>query len=232
MFIISCKNSDKTNYIYNLIDSIRKYHFEEKIVIVDSCSSNKNYFNIKQKYKNIEIEDINNKNWMIGAYWHAYKKYKEEDDFFYFLHDSCLLKNNISYIRNNPITTLMYFDRQVSPVFNGFKDKINTETKYTYKVSGLGCFGPIFFCKKEILESFLSKDADKILPKNKTETFQCEGCFGFFIENEGFDLSKISLYGDILGEEIQKKIGNIPHKTDWMYPVEKIFASYQDNERL
>jgi len=232
MFIIPCKATKTARFIYDLVKSIRQFHDEEKIVIIDSDSSDKSYFELANQYKNVAIEDIANKNWMVGAYWTGYKKYKDEDDFFYFMHDSCLVKGNLSYMRRNPITIMMWFYRHANESFDKFGPKINAETSYKYINNGLGCFGPMMFCQKIILESMIAKGADKILPSNKAETGWCEGCFGFFIEQEGFNPSQISLYGDMLGGEVQSKIGGAPHTTDWMYPIQKRFGAYSDPERL
>ena len=224
MFVIACKYSKIHNYVINLVKSIREFHPNEEIVIVDSNSEDKSYFDEVKLY-NVYIEDINNENWMIGAYWHAFKKYKR--DFYYFMHDSMIVKGNMDYLKEKDLTTLCYFHRgDANSSFNQYANRINDETKYTYNINGLGCYGPIFFCKYELMNNLLQKGADKILPSNKAETGFCEGAYGFYFESEGFDLRACALYGDVLeNESINGRSGQYPFNTSWEYPVEKFYAS-------
>ena len=61
MFVISCKYSQKNNFIFNLVKDIRRFHETEEIVVVDSSSEDKSYFDEIRKM-NVIIEDIENKN--------------------------------------------------------------------------------------------------------------------------------------------------------------------------
>jgi hypothetical protein len=79
----------------------------------------------------------------------------------------------------------------------------------------------------------LEKGADKLLPSSKAETGYCEGAYGFYLENQGYDLTKCSLFGDVFEVEGPNgKSGPPPHKTDWQFPVEKFYASHVDKNRL
>lgn len=230
MFVISCKYNPDFPFIIQLIKDIRTHHSTEKIVVVDSDSNDKTYFQILKEY-NVIIEDINNKNWMIGAYWHAYKKYSNED-FYYFMHDSMRVKSNLDYLKKYDLVTLMHFDREIGN-FNVWKEKITLESKYNYSNKGRGCYGPIFFCKNKIMKRMLEMKADIFLPKNKLETHYCERIYGFFFEEQGYDLAECSLFGDVLfNESPSGKSGPFPHKTDWQFPVEKFYASHVDKSRL
>lgn len=229
MFVIPCKYNPKFPFVIELVQSIRKYHPTDKIVIVDSDSSDKSYFNLLKEY-DIIIEDIQNKNWMIGAYWHTYKKYSEED-FYFFLHDSMIVKNNLDYLKERDCSILMYFDRTVGN-FNTWGNLINSNSKYNYSFSGNGCFGPIFFCKNKVMKKMMEMGADKFLPSNKAETGYCEGCYGFFLEDQGYDLKECSLYGDVFHiHSSDGPSGLPPHKTSWQFPIEKFYASHLDPNR-
>ena len=223
MFVIACKYSGTHNYIINLIKSIREFHPEEEIVIVDSDSQDKTYFDVVKKY-NVFIEDVQNTNWMIGAYWYAFKKYKR--DFYYFLHDSMIIKGNMDYLKNKDLTLLCYFDREVNSSFNQYANRINAETKYVYNPKGFGCYGPIFFCKRKVMEKLLEKHVDKILPLNKQETGCCEGSYGFYFESEGYNLTECALFGNVLeNQSPHGKSGVYPFNTSWQFPIEKFYAS-------
>ena len=97
MFVIPCKYNSKFPFIIELVKSIRKFHLTEKIVVVDSDSEDKSYFDILNQY-DVIIEDVNNKNWMVGAYWYAFKKFPDEE-FYYFMHDSMRVKDNLDNLK-------------------------------------------------------------------------------------------------------------------------------------
>lgn len=230
MFVIPCKYNPNYPFVIQLVKDIRAFHTNEKIVIVDSDSEDKSYFDILKEY-DVIIEDINNKNWMVGAYWHTYKKYPDED-FYFFMHDSMRVKSNLEYLKEKDLSILMHFDRMVGN-FNYWGDRINNESKYQYKLTGNGCFGPIFFCKNMVMKKMLEMGVDNFLPASKAETGYCEGCYGFFLEEQGYNLTECSIFGDVF--EIHGptgKSGLPPHKTDWQFPVEKFYASHIDNNRL
>jgi len=230
MFIIPCKYNPNYPFIINLVKDIRNYHTSEKIVVVDSDSEDKSYFDVLKKY-DVIIEDIKNKNWMIGAYWYAFKKYPNED-FYFFMHDSMKVKSNLDYLKEKDLTTMMHFSRDIGN-FNTWGNYITENSEYVYNNKGKCCYGPIFFCKNKVMRKMLEMGADKFLPNNKAETGYCEGCYGFFLEDQGYIMEECSLYGDVF--EIHSpngKSGLPPHTTDWEYPIEKFYASYLDSKRL
>jgi hypothetical protein len=67
------------------------------IIIVDSCSRDKTYFELSQNFPNVFIEDIRNKNYEYGAILHGFKKYNNYEKYV-FLQDSMRI--------NSPITEL------------------------------------------------------------------------------------------------------------------------------
>jgi len=229
MFVIPCKYNPTYPFIIQLVKDIREYHPNEKIMVVDSDSEDKSYFDEIKKY-DVIVEDVANRNWMVGAYWHGFKKYPEED-FYFFMHDSMRVKANLDYLKEKDLVLLMSFNRNIGN-FNYWGDRITNKSKYTYK-PGRGCFGPIFFCKNKIMKRMLAMGADKFLPNNKAETGYCEGCYGFFLEEQGYNLDNCSLFGDVFAiHSPYGKSGPPPHNTSWQYPVEKFYASYVDAKRL
>jgi hypothetical protein len=230
MFVIPCKYNPEFPFIIELVKNIREFHPTEKIVVVDSNSNDKTYFDDISKY-DVIIEDVANENWMVGAYWYAFKKYPNED-YYFFMHDSMKVKSNLDYLKENDVNTLMYFDRNVGN-FNYWGNRIEEETTYKYNNNGYGTFGPIFFCKNNIMKTMLEAGVDKLLPNNKAETGYLEGAYGFFLEIQGYDLIKCALFGDVFEiHSPEGKSGLPPHKTDWQFPVEKFYASHVDKNRL
>ena len=83
------------------------------------------------------------------------------------------------------------------------------------------------------MKRMLEMRADKFLPSSKAETGYCEGCYGFFLEEQGYDLKECALYGEVF--EIHSSTGKSglpPHNTSWQYPIEKFYASHVDHKRL
>lgn len=233
MFVIPCKYNNVSSYIVNLVEQIRKFHLDEKIVVVDSASDDKSYFDLLKKY-NIIIENVDNKNWMVGAYWHAFKKFPNEE-YYYFLHDSMIIKDNLDNFKNKDLITIATFKRTVSPSFNYWNDRIKNETLIDHsfiKKDGDGCYGPIFFCKNYIMKELLDKKCDILLPNDKSETGFMEGAFGLLFESLGFNMKECCLYGDILElESPNGKSGEYPHNTSWQFPIEKFYGSHKDINR-
>jgi len=213
-----------------LVDGIRKFHKDEKIVVVDSDSNDKSYLDVLKNKYDVIIEDIANKNWMVGAYWYAYKKYPNEE-FYYFMHDSMIVKDNLDYMKKEDLTIIMSFSRNIGD-YNRWGKRITRDTIYEYKIDGRGCYGPMFFCKNKVMKKMLDEGIDKILPENKADTWYSERAYGFFLEEQGYDLDKCSMYGDVLIEEgAGGRSGPYPHYTEWQFPVEKFYASHVDKNR-
>jgi hypothetical protein len=225
MFVIPCKYSSRDSYVITLVDDIRKHHPDEEIVVVDSDSEDRSYYADLDKY-GVLVEDAHNKHWMVGAYWYAFKKYPDRD-FYYFMHDSMRVKANLDHLKNRDLTIMCYFRRTGFKSFNMWGDRIDAETDYKYDRNGLGCQGPMFFCKRGLMEKLRAKGADKLLPRNKQETGYLEGAYGFFFEAEGYDLKECALFGDVLANEKKGgKSGPYPHHTAWQYPIEKFYGSH------
>ena len=228
MFVIACRFNSKYPNVINLVDQILHFHPNEKIIVVDSDSEDKSYFQ-KLKSKGIIVEDIKNKHRELGAYWHAYKKYPNEEHYF-FLHDSMKLKGSLDEYRNQDLTLLNYFDRK-GDILDRWSKKVENKTPYKYKKDGLGCYGPIFFCKPSVMEELRKNNVDTVLPNNKIEGWYTERAYGFFFEELGYNLKEVSLYGDVIENEIKYNSAFIPIDTSWQYPIEKFYGSLQDQKR-
>lgn len=234
MFVIPCKYTPQSNHILSLVPQIREHHPDEKIVVVDSDSVDKSYFDEVRKHGAI-VEDISNKHWMVGAYWYAFKKYPNED-FYFFLHDSTRVKGNTDHLKEKDLILLATFNRAVSVSFNKWNDRLRNETTIDPKFiveKGRGCYAIIFGCKGHVMQSLIDKGADKLLPSSKGETGIMEGAFGLFFESLGYDIDECALYGDILQlESPGGKSGPHPHNTSWQHPIEKFYCSLYDPLRV
>lgn len=107
IFIISCFYDGTNPSIFKCVDSILKLYKNPKIVVVDSDSLDKTYFE-KLIKKKVTVLNVKNKNYDTGAYWIGFKNFPDYK-FYYFLHDSIFLKKNLSFYEKFNLTTLRYF---------------------------------------------------------------------------------------------------------------------------
>lgn len=132
LFVVSCYYDGSNEAIFNCTNSILNFYENPKIVVVDSDSPNKTYYE-KLKSKSIEILDVKNKNYDTGAYWIAFNKYDYFENY-YFLQDSVRFKRNLANHEKNDFTSFRY-SHSIDKV-GGFKiDK--TKKKFLTKLYDL-----------------------------------------------------------------------------------------------
>ena len=81
IFIISCYFDGSNNAILDCVASIKKYYLNPKIVVIDSNSPDKTYFN-KLRKDNVIVLNSKNKNYDTGAYWIGFKKFSNYEYFY------------------------------------------------------------------------------------------------------------------------------------------------------
>ena len=98
MIGISTRITSKEHHA-KLLENIDRWTFffpHEKIVVVDSASPDKSYFEpLQQLSDNIIIEDIDNAGYEAGAWWYIFDKYPD-NKMYYFFQDSMLLADKIT----------------------------------------------------------------------------------------------------------------------------------------
>lgn len=210
MFVIPCKFNQNKPFIFECVDSIKKFHPSEKIIVVDSESEDKSYF-CKIENDNVTILDIKNKNYVIGAFWSAVDKYEDND--VYLLHDSMILKNNISFLKDSDVSSIRYFrswhgvggiisngkyhygydtEQQLLWSMECFKKKnINIKTSYFN-----GVFGSAFYCKKNVINNLKSLNFNLILPENKWQDQAMERNLGIIFQHMNYDHTIRNILGE------------------------------------
>lgn len=216
MFIVSCKydgaehpNHDpsraipKKSPIRECVESISKFHPNEKIVVVDSDSGDKSYFSDIQKYDNVIILDCKNQNRVCGSFYEAYKKFPDEKEYIV-IHDSLVFNNSIQKFIDSDIEcfSLMYFwehhfnwQTQHDP----YSWEILDNSEYQRPKDGpvLGCYGPMFIIKNRIAKNMEKKKLFKNLKvSSKTECSNWEKIFGQVFIEEGYPPSEYNIQGD------------------------------------
>ena len=196
MFVIPCKYTSKSP-ILECVMSIRKYYPNDLIVVVDSDSDDKSYFDLIEKY-NVVIEDISNKNFLDGALWYCFNKYDQEE-FFYLIHDSMKIKMNFEYVEESDFTCISSFSNTCwAENFEGgsksqiiFAKEALSKTKYKYLDSNINwhpVFGISFFISRELLSRLKENGLSNYLPCNKMEMEASERIWGMVMYQEGIDV--------------------------------------------
>lgn len=179
MFIVPCKFSSNSS-ILECIQSIQKFYPNEKIVVVDSCSDDKSYF----EYIKPETFDIieGNANYEIGAYLMAYKKYPNEKKYFC-IHDSLIMTGHINdFDLNKLLITVQWF--------NGFWDD-EEQRLFAERIVGktlaaskfIGCFGSIMICDNIVLNKLQEFLKPEHLPTDKMGSRAFERILGILLGN-------------------------------------------------
>lgn len=165
MIVISTNNGK--NYLNNLLESLEKINlYNQKILIVDTGSTDNEYIKNIKYNKNIIIDKTNYCGYDTGAYIHAFNNY--EDDFYICLQDSILIKNeNFVYdilkkIKDNNVVPLLTFPP-------GIYDSDEQKSWLLDKIGSFhynkGIFGPMFCINKKALELIDKKYF--VIPTNK-----------------------------------------------------------------
>lgn len=208
MFLIPCKYSNNSP-ILKCISKIKENYPLEKIVVIDSNSDDKSYFDLIRT----DVFDIieGNSNYEIGAYLKAFEKYQDEDRY-YCIHDSLMINKVFSERQTNCLLLTVQW-------FNGFWDSLN-QKEFGRSVLGdlveenfIGTLGTMMFCDKAIMKRVYSFFKDKRLPSNKEESCGYERILGIFLGN----ILGCDMYNAFQGQHI-----NFEYRYDTTY-VEKIF---------
>ena len=202
-FVITCKYSKEHSLLLNCVKSIREYHPEHEIFVVDSSSGDKSYFKTVREDYGVIVEDANNRNFTTGAIWHMYDNHKR--DYYYFLHDSTEVLGNLDHLTENEVVPVLLsnenFPWPVWPVkkkgdsvwnennrsHKWAEDKINEHTSFKFRESGFRCVGgPKFLCNITVLDQLKAAGFHNLLPTTKQESEMMERLWGFAFDELGY----------------------------------------------
>lgn len=222
MFVITCKFDRKNPIIFECIDSIKRHHPGVAICVVDSGSDDKSYFNDLDE--SIIILDKNNMNYCLEGYRIAFEEFPDVE-YFYFIHDSLIIEQNISFVEKEDLRTIRWWS--YPPVEMGWDHDGNRISDWAnaqmlehlgYGVPPLyrGIFGPMFMCKRSVMQQLVDTGMFNILPKTKNQSCATERICGIVLENLGYDVSNsFQGYGgeiyDKYDESYVKKVHLLRH---------------------
>lgn len=207
MFCFSCKYFDGSP-VKQTVDSILTHHPDEKIVIVDSMSGDKSYYQMFSNYDNVDILDNCNPHRVPGAFYQTVKKYPNEP-YYVNLQDSLILKKSWQKFIDDPVEfiSLAYFHEMILP-------EDSPEYKYLKEVfSGTGynvpnpgdssnaCFGPVYIIKNFLAMKFYNSGLlENMKSVCKMHDEMGERIFGYLAKVEGFNPEKHNIEGEIISQ--------------------------------
>lgn len=205
MFCFSCKYTSNSP-LDKCIDSILEFHPDEKIVVVDSESDDKTYYQRYQDNDKVIILDNVNKYRQPGSFEVIYEKYPNEP-YYVMIHDSLVLKKSFQKFidSESEFYSLMYFSELTQPAGDrhlDFYEKIFADT--LYKSPGpreqiVGSFGPMAIIKNSLMKRMKESGLmSKFKSTSKWEDNNCERVLGMWAAQEGYYPETYNIEGDFI----------------------------------
>lgn len=196
-------NYSQNSLINQYVDSILKYHPDDKIVITDSQSENKSYYKQYIDCENIIILDNINKNRQVGSFEIIYDHFPNES-YYVMIHDSLFFKKSIQKFLDSSeeFISFMYFPETFNNETKNFC--VNVFDNTPYQVPNVGTqinasFGPLFIIKNSLIKKI--KDNNlliKLKSNSKSEDQYFERIIGIWAEQEGYSPEKNNIEGNCL----------------------------------
>lgn len=182
--VSKCESDVHKMDLFSCIESIQKYHPNDKIVVVDSCSTDKSHFSDLET-KNITVCDISNKNYESGGMWYVYKNFYDEK--YVFLQDSMHLLDSIEKYKSldfKPINFCNGWESATSEEKGWVKEKLKS-TKYEYLDNGFKMIQfNSFMISRSVLDILDQNGISNILPTKKSESQAMERLLGIVFTHE------------------------------------------------
>lgn len=224
MFLFSCKYVSNSP-VQQTVDSILKFHPEEKIVIVDSQSEDKEYYKLFSDYQNVEVLYDCNKHRVPGAFFEVCKRYPNEP-YYVNIQDCVIMKKSIQKFIDSDdkfISFMYFFDwmHQKNREEYQYAESVLSNTKYESILpqpsqNFYGCFGPLYIIKNSLMKKIMSTGVlEKMKSTCKMHDEMGERLFGLIAEYEGYPPQEYNIEGDykekhsqVLSDELEyfKKI--------------------------
>lgn len=172
--------------VVKCVESIRRFHPNEKIVIVDSDSPNRSYMDKVRHTNNLYIEDIKNTGYEAGAMWHVYNNYVAEN--YVFMQDSMQLTRSIEPFIGSELKVINII-KDWFGANNGdheFAKEYMPKSKYVYRDSNFKMVQyNSYLIKRKILDQLKDNDFDKIIPYDKHGSCAMERITGIVFTDMG-----------------------------------------------
>jgi hypothetical protein len=228
MFCFSCKYFNGSP-VKKTVDAIKFHHPDEKIVIVDSMSEDKSYYDIFADDEKVHILDDCNPHRVPGAFYQTVKHFPDEP-YYINIQDCFIIKKSWQehIDSDKEFVSVAYFtENNAEPYGIGmdqwnYMEKVFGGTEYNNLAPGQrfnACFGPIYIIKNSLAKKFY----DSGVLANMQSTCKLhdevgERIFGILATYEGYDPMEHNMEGDILSRWTEMECDNMEYYT-------KIFGS-------
>lgn len=168
----------------------KKYMPSEKIVVVDSNSDDKSY------YDRLEGVDIieENINYETGAIWKVFEKYPNED-YYLLLQDTTIpITNLITELKDNDVIGFWYTNDWESDMEGcrewAIKNIKLADIEYiSYGFKSI--LYNIFVAKNKVLKELKDKNFHRVLPNNKLSSASMERLWGIVFKQMGYKIKYV-----------------------------------------
>lgn len=109
MFVVACRNEAEQPIVYECITAIQTHHPDAKILIVDSDSPDKSYFDWATE-RGCNVADIKNHGYAHGAFRFGIRAYPNEP-FYNLIFDSVIVTTNLDYLQDRPFTAIRHWSQ-------------------------------------------------------------------------------------------------------------------------
>lgn len=168
----------------------KKYMPSEKIIVVDSNSDDKSY------YDRLEGVDIieGNINYETGAIWKVFEKYPNED-YYLLLQDTTIpITNLITELKDNDVIGFWYTNDWESDT-EGCREwavkniKLADIEYISYGFKSI--LYNIFVAKNKVLKELKDKNFHRVLPNNKLSSASMERLWGIVFKQMGYKIKYV-----------------------------------------
>lgn len=211
LWIIASRYDPARPVIHDCVTSILDHHPDAQILVVDSDSPDTSYLGDLD----CETWAARNTNYAPGAYQLGIEAYPDED-FYYLLHDSTLVHDNLDDLATRPFTCLRWFDSATTG-WGWDQDGVGLDQWATDRGVIIppryqGILGPILMATREVIDA---ADLFRLLPTSAYEQCALERCWGIWLQQAGHNPADSSLQGEMHGffdaydnTRIEKLIGH------------------------
>lgn len=202
LFAVPCKYDPARPVVVDCVESIRRHHPDDLIVVVDSCSYDRAYL--------VELVDrfgcdvvVGNRNYATNAYRLAWERYPDEAAYAC-IHDSFLVHDNLDDLAGADLTTVRHFE---FPAVGwgwdaaGVPLEIWGEAQLARIGIGVppeftGVMGPMWFASNQTMRALDNAGFFTVLPADKYQLCAMERMAGIVFEDLGLD-PRNSLQGEM-----------------------------------
>ena len=158
MWVVACRNESERPVIYECIEAIQRWHPDAHILIVDSDSPSKDYFDWATE-RGCNVADIRNHGYAHGAFRFGVRAYPNED-WYALIFDSMIVTANLDDLKSRPVVALRHWSNREhdwgwdseSVHLSVWGNRQLQRMGIEYPASYTGIMGPAFFAQRQVID--------------------------------------------------------------------------------